>query len=178
MSTTLPVTTILQCGKVAQYLASNDIAKQNGLFNGALNPMLPILIYMERSIVQWQYDINPTDTTLTESANYLWQLYGKYGKAALNIVVNGSTGGGVIPSSGTAPTPLQFVVSGSSIIPAGSSSVTIASFIGFNLLFSRGGVNQTTIDTEQSYYTWNRTTGAFSCYPSAFTDEVFQLFPI
>ncbi len=177
INTLLPNSTILQVGKIAQYLASNDIANKEGLFGGALNSNLALLIYMERTIVQWQYDKDPSDTTLRASCNYLWQLYGKYGREGL-VILNGNTGGGIIPGFGTAPTPLQFIVSGSSPIITGESSKTIASFVGFNLIFARGNITQTTVNTEQSWYTWDRTTGAFTVTPEAQEGELFQLFPI
>lgn len=179
----MPLTTaqIIQIAKISQYLSANDIAK-GSLFGPRKIPITPQVLYMERKAVEWLYNLDSSDSSLTLTSNYLFSLCRGYNLQAQNILNSSGGGGGggsvtpVTPS--TAPTPYQFLVDGSSFIANGESSKTITAFIGFNLLFSRGGIPQSTINTESSYYSWNRTTGEFTCSPAATTGELFQLFAI
>ena len=94
-------------------------------------------------------------------------------------IISGSTSGGSVSpiNPGTAPTPYDFIVSGNSFIPAGDSTKTIYSFIGYNMLFIRNGIPQSQIDSGGSFYSWSKQTGIFTCTGAAATDEVFQLYP-
>lgn len=75
--------------------------------------------------------------------------------------------------------PEDFVVNDvDSFMLDGESSKTLTDFIGYNLLFFRGGIVQSTVNTELSYYTWNKATGAFTCSPAMSTDETIKLMPL
>ena len=79
---------ILLIAKIGQPLSFVDIANQEFLKGGAINSRLPIMIAAERLCVQWDYDTNPTDSTLRETSTYLYQLLGKYANQAENILNN------------------------------------------------------------------------------------------
>jgi hypothetical protein len=151
--------------KVCQYLCTIDIPK-NGLYGGGNDLDLPVKLYNVRTSIEKQYAITPTDSTLTETSNYLYALCGKYALAAQAIVLGS---GGSIPSvvAGTTPLPYQFMVDAStSFITNGESSKTISSFIGYNLLFVRNNITQSTVnDGVGSYYSWSKSTGVFTMYP-------------
>lgn len=167
---------IIQIAKISQYLAAQDVSK-GVLFGQRVAPSTPIVLYCERKAVEWLYDLDPTSDTLTLTANYLYSLCRGYNLKAQSI-----TGGGgsiVPPVPATQPLPLQFIVaaSGTTMID-GQTSVTLTSFIGYNLLFSRGGIPQSTVATEPSYYSWDRSAGILTISPQAFTGELFQIYPV
>lgn len=164
--------------KISQYLASADVAKGN-LFSPQLDERLPLMLYTERRFLEKIYLTDSTYDGLQEVANYCYGLCAPYVSKAQDILNTGSGGssGGVTPPA-TLPLPIEFTVSGSSEIVDGGNNATIIGFVGYNLLFVRGNTTQSQINDGGSYYTWNRTTGNFYCYPSAQTGELFQLIPI
>jgi hypothetical protein len=116
--------------------------------------------------------INPTAEGV---ANYLLWLCGRF---ALEYQAGTGNGGQVIPiTPPIGPAQIEFEVSNSSFMVNGQSTVTIPLFIGYHLIFVRSGITQTTINTGGSYYTWDSTTGVFTCFGPATTGELFQLFP-
>ena len=171
--------TILQIINIAKYsqpLAMVAIEK-GGLNGNGIDVLLPRKIYSVRKNVEWLYDLDPNDDTLTFTANYLYSICAPFNlKAAASI-----TGGGSIsPSSGgTTPSPYDFEVDANSFIPTGGSTVTIPEFIGYNLLFARGGITQSQVvlGGGSSFYSWNKITGLFTCFPAAAATEIFQLYP-
>lgn len=172
---TIPVT--ISVGDASTYLSSNDNAKGNLFGKRLSSPVSPVEIAMATDALRWQYEGDPTDDTLRGFANYLYWLCGKYALEA-QYIISGEGGGTVVPISPSLPYPIQFIVSGSSFMVDGQSSVTITDFVGFNLLFSRGGIAQSTVDTEPSYYSWNRDSGLFTITPAAATGELFQIYAI
>lgn len=168
----------IEIGDASVYLSGNDNAK-GSLFGSRLaSPISPVSIAVATDALRWGYEGDSTDDTLRGTANYLLWLCGKYGLQAQNII-SGSGGGTVVPvAPSNQPLPLQFIVSGSSPIVTGDSSLVINSFIGFNLLFTRGGIAQSNVTTESSYYTWDKNTGTFTCSPAAQAGELFQLYAI
>ncbi len=171
---------ILQITPVAQYLAADKVAR-GGLFGGTCDPKLPITIYMVYKIVKRVYDEDPAYSGIREVALYLYELIQEFAFRAAAIV-DGNTGGQVAPPTPVAlPDVLDFIVSASSIIPTGGSSLTIDSYIGYNLSFDRGGQPQYTTDPGDgsTYFSWNRTTGAFALLNGdAQEGERFRLTPI
>lgn len=159
---------------IAQYLAVKDI-KEKGLFGGGVPVLLPEKIYNIGKSIQRIYDDDPTDSTLTQTANYLYSLCGKYGLQAMNVAVRAGSVSPVTPTS-SLPQPLDFIVSASSIIPTNGTQLSITAFIGYNLSFVRGGVTQyTTNPGSGTYYSWNRNTGLFQLYGDAPTNGAAQL---
>lgn len=163
----------------AQYLATKDIQKR-GLDGGGVDVTLPQKIYNIGKSVQRIYDDDPTDTTLTQTANFLYALCGKYGLQAQVISQNAGHIAAITTTS-SLPLPLDFIISGSSIIATGETSKTFTSFIGYNLSFDRGGQPQYTTDPGDgsTYFSWNRTTGEFALLNGAAqVDERFRITPI
>lgn len=172
------VAQIINIAKISQYLSAQDAAK-GSLFGQRLIPDTSKILYMERKAVEWLYDLDSTDDTLTLTSNYLYSLCRGYNLKASRISGGGGSGGTISPiSPATAPTPLQFIVDGSSTIATGASSVTLTDFIGYNVLFARGGQPVSTIPTEPNYYSWNKTTGLFTISPAAIVGELFQIYAI
>lgn len=121
------------------------------------------------------YDLDPTNANLVGNANYLYALCGAYGVQAGSLI---SGGGSVIPIAPGAslPAPVEFVVDAStSPILAGNNTLYLPTFIGFNMIFSRGGVFQYQINTGSNYYNWNKVTGLFTCYGAAQLTEEFSI---
>ena len=116
------------------------------------------------------------DTNLRKCANYLYWLCGGYALTAQGI----SGEGGVAPivANFDLPAPYDFTVTNTSFIIAGQQSKSITNFIGYNILFIRGGVPQSQNDQGDgtSYFTWNSNTGLFNMYPEASLGEPLLLY--
>lgn len=167
-------TQVININNISEYLAANSVS--NGVLFGAyIDPRLPLMLYMEGRALIWgnQYSA----AKLQSVANYVYALDGRFGAIAQGIISRG--GGGtvtpIVPIS--TPDAIEFVVSGSSPITTGNSNLTISSFIGFNLIFVRNNIPQSTINTGGTYYTWSKTTGIFSCIGAASDTELFQFYP-
>jgi hypothetical protein len=105
----LTVAQIIEVGHASKYLAQIDVLKAP--INGAkLDPRLPITLAMETDSVEWIYDLDNDDSTLTDTSNYLLSLCGAYARRALAII--GSGGGSITPvaPAGYAYTSLGFTV--------------------------------------------------------------------
>lgn len=166
----------LDIASISEYLSFVDI-KKKGNNGGGIDLQLPRKIYAIRKSIAYWYALDSTDDSLTTTSNYLLALCGLYGLEAQGVVTSAGT---VAPSSSsTAPLPLQFIVatSGTTFIN-GDTSVTLTTFIGYNLLFARGGIAQSTVTTEPTYYTWNRSTGLLTINIAAGTGELFQIYPV
>ena len=166
----------LDIASISEYLCYADIAK-GGLYFKGIDRQLPLKIYNIRKSVAYWYDLDPSDDTLITTSNYLIALCGIWGLKAQEIVTSAGTIASI--SATTPPTPLQFIVaaSGTTFID-GQSSATLTSFIGYNLLFARGGIPQSTVSSEPSYYSWDKNTGALNISPDAATGELFQIYPV
>ncbi len=93
----MPLTTaqIINIAKVSEYLARVDSAR-GSLFGQRVSPNAAMILYMERKAVEWMYDHDPTNSTLTLTSNYLYSLCRGYNLQGANIV-NGGSGGSVSP---------------------------------------------------------------------------------
>ena len=172
----LTVAQILDIAKISQYIATIDIEK--GKFMGKrVVPDTPQILYNERKAVEWLYNIDPADTSLTQTSNYLYSLCRGYNLQAQQIAGTGGTITPVNPSQ--IPNPYDFEVTASSLIPDGANSAVISAFIGFNLLFVRNGIPQSTLNIGgNSYFSWNKTLGIITISPAAYSGEQFQLYPV
>lgn len=81
---------IIDVAKVSQYLSVLDIEK-SGLYGKGQDLKLPLKIYNIRKSVEWLYDLDNTDSTLTATSNYLLALCGKYAFEA-QVIINGGSG--------------------------------------------------------------------------------------
>lgn len=180
MSTILSVAEIIEVGKVSTYLSANYTSKQ-GLFGGSvIKPTPPVQIAFVTDALDWGNSGGAqTAASLRQVANYLYWLCGLFQLQAQNII-SGPGGGSVSPATPTLtlPNALDFEVDGSSYIADGESTVTITEYIGYNLIFARGGIDQNTTNIGGSYFSWNRVTGEFVCYPAASAGELFRLVPV
>ena len=172
----LTVAQIINIAKISQYLALNDIAN-GGLWGKGQDLELPQKIYNIRKSIEYWYYLDPSDTTLTPTSNYLLSLCGKYYLEAQNIIFN-SNSVSTVSSIGN-PQPYQFIVNSSdSFILSGESTKTITAFVNYNLFFVRNNITQSTVDNGGTYFSWTPSTGTFICYPAAAEGELFQLYAV
>lgn len=175
MAAILTIPQVITLGDATIYLMGNDVAA-GSLWGARLNTQnTVVLVAYVTDALRWQYEIDPTEPTLRQVANYLIWLCGIYGAQARAF----SGGGTVIPIQPSAtPAALEFYVTDSTPVKTGESSVTFLQFIGFKLLFNRGNQPQATVsDGFSSYYSWNSVTGLFQCFPAASANELFALIP-
>jgi hypothetical protein len=172
----LTITQILDIAKISQYIATIDI--ESGKFYGRrVVPETPQVLYNERKAVEYWYNLSPNDPSLIETSNYLYSLCRGYNLQAQQIAGTGGVITPVIPSQ--IPNPLIFEVSPTTVVPSGATSATITGFIGFNVLFVRNGIPQSTLNINgDSYFSWSKNLGLLTIHPAAITGEVFQIYPI
>lgn len=171
----LTVAQIIDIAKISQYLAQVDVNKGN-LFSPRVAPLTPQILYLERKAVEWMYNLDPANTSLFQTSQYLYSLCRGYNLQAQQI---SGTAGAISPvNPAQIPNPYDFEVTASSLIANGQSSVTLSAFIGFNVLFVRNGIPQSTINTGGTYYSWVKATGLFTISPAAITGESFQIYPV
>jgi hypothetical protein len=171
----LTVAQIIDIGKISQYLAQNDVLKGN-LFSPPVARTTPQILYLERKAVEWMYNIDPANTSLVQTSQYLYSLCRGYNLQAQQISGTAGAISPVVPAQ--IPNPYDFEVDATSLISNGQSSVTLNAFIGFNVLFVRNGIPQSIINTGGSYYSWVKATGVFTISPAAVTGEQFQIYPV
>ena len=172
----LTVAQILDVAKVSQYLATLDIEK--GKFMGKrVVPETPQILSNEIFGIEYWYNLDPSDPSLIDTANYLYSLCRGYNLQAQQI---SGTGGVITPvNPSQIPNPYNFEVSATSLVPAGATNATISAFIGFNILFVRNGIPQSTLNINgDSYFSWNKNLGLLTIHPAAISGEIFQLYPI
>lgn len=77
-STSLLPVSVLNVAKISQYLATISVAAGGNYKQRATAQNLAKLIYAVRKAVQLRYDQNPNDATLPATANYLYDLCGRF----------------------------------------------------------------------------------------------------
>jgi hypothetical protein len=126
----VPVSTYLTIAGICQYLSADGSSKNLAFKGNTTRPNQSRLIYMVRSAVQWQYDIDPNNADLPQMANYMYSLCNPYVSQA-QIISNAGVAGSVInPSTGsqvTIATPsYQFKVGEvGALMTAGETTLTI-----------------------------------------------------
>lgn len=174
MATNLTPTQIINIARISQYLAGDDVAKGT-MFGARKIPTSDRLLYMERKAVSWMNDLDPSNSTLRLTSNYLYSLCRGYNLRA-SAISGGSGSISPITPSTFVPAPIEFIVTGSSFMADGDTSVLIPQFAGYNILFNRDNMPQTQIDTGNgTYFTWNRNTTLFTVYGAANLDELFSI---
>jgi len=170
----LTVAQKLVIADICEYLAVIAI-KKGGLYAAGIPIDLPEKIYNIKTSIQYRYDTDPSDDTLEGTSNYLYSIC-RFVLQAQNIMLIAGSVSGIVAN--TTPSAYRFVVDAStSFIIDGQSSKTITAFIGYDLIFVRSGITQSTIDDGGSYYSWTSSTGGLVIYPAATTSESFQLIP-
>ena len=174
------VSEILTLAPIAGYLAQKDIDKANKLSRSLLNQVLPQQIHSVWFYIKRVYSINPLHEDLEECANYLWALMGNYGELAQGV---SGSGGYVTPiTPANPPNELHFEVDGSSPILSGGTTLDLSTYnyIGYNILFVRNNVPQSTIEQNgATYYSWNKATAILTLLNGAAqTEDLFDIYPI
>lgn len=126
----VPITTYLNIARICQYLSSNGNSQKLLLQGGGNRPDQSALLYVTRNIIQWQYDLDPSDADLPQMANYMYSLCNPYVAEAQRIINAGTTGNIVNPSTGTnvtiATPSYQFKVGEvGALMTAGETTLTI-----------------------------------------------------
>lgn len=163
--------------KISEFLCAIAIRK-GGLYGDGIPLDLPEKIYAVRKTIEYLYDQDPNDTSLVATSNYLYSLC-RFNLQAQGIMGDAGIIAGIIAR--TSPNPYQFFVTSSSTpLQDGQSTVTLTSFIGYNLIFNRNWIPQGSVDPANggSWYSWSRTTGILTVVPAVVTTEFIQLFPI
>jgi len=173
---------VIGISKASQFLATTAILK-GGLYGKGLDLQLPRKLYSIRKNVEYRYqqeDIAGGETpsaALVSVSNKLYSLC--YAVNEATAIFNGGSGGGsVTPVNPGVVQPYYFNVGAGEFFDNGDSSKTLPSeWGGKNIIFSRGGVNQSTVASEPSYFSWNPTTRIFTVTPAATTGELFSIIP-
>ena len=169
----LTVAEKIDIGKTSAYLVGEEL--DNGdIHSDILNEKQRILLRIVTDTIETQYNIDPSDSTLEKTSNYLLRLCKFKDKAQEDIASGGS---GSIPT--TPPSTLNqlnFTVaaSGTTLID-GQSSTTISEFIGFNIVVVKNGTGLTQNITAPVRYTWVKSTGLLTVVPAAFLGDEFQI---
>lgn len=172
------VAEILNYAPTASYLAANAVDKAKLFNKNNLNPILPQQIYALYFILKEIYNRNPVYDGLVPCANYLWEIMGRYGIQAQGIFGSGGSVTPITPS--LVPDPFDFIVDGSSLIPTGGSSVDLSAYgyIGFDIIFVRGGIPQSINNTGGYYYSYDNTTAILTLLGGAAqATESMQIYP-
>lgn len=160
---------------------ANDNAKGVMFGQRKTAPSSPITQAIVTDALRWSYEGGTTtDIEQRQMANYLLWLINPYGITAQYIINTTSGGGTVVPGTATRPDPLDFIVSASSVLPTGTTGATIAAFAGWNLQFSRGGIEQNTtnVGDGSSYFSWVRASGLLGISPALQDGELVRLTPV
>lgn len=88
MPSTFTIQQILSFAAISQYLASNEQASGSALKSGSIITTQPALLYVEGSILQSMYTLNPNGPTIRSTAEYVLSLCGKYLSQAQAIVAS------------------------------------------------------------------------------------------
>lgn len=154
----------INIGKVSTYLANSNTAK-GVLFGGRIYPNLPTILAMETDSVNWIYEYDNTDSTLTETTAYLYALCGKYAVQAIPLVTGGgSSSGGTTPQIIKSPIPITGADFATSTAWNGTNSdgITIRSTYTLQIFWN---------DIQrflQEGTEWNRTSSGFNITASGF----------
>jgi len=108
---------ILLRAEISQYLAQISIIK-GGVYGGGTPAYLPSLIYQVRKSVNRVYTLDPTNSNLVKTANYLEAICGAFGVRASYLI---NSGGSIPATSNT--TFFGAPVSGTYVATADGQSV-------------------------------------------------------
>lgn len=104
----------IQYGKVSSYLAATDFSRQKLLKGIPFRNELPLLLSTVTDLVDWNNSRDGNDETLVDTANYTYQLCGRYIPKAKLTIANNMQGIIVNPANGVQstlqPVYLQFRV--------------------------------------------------------------------
>lgn len=168
---------ILLWARISQALAGIGEAKKQYTTGETIDLDLDMKISLTRKDVIYAYEQDPTSDETYQQANFLYALCFPYMLQAQFL--DGGSGGSVTPvTPSSRPSPLYFIVADGTFLENGDTSKSIPDFLNYGLIFTRGGVPQSTVVTEPSYFTWNPLTAEFTCSPSIMTGELIGLIPV
>ena len=176
------ISDIINIAKISQYLSSNVIEK-SGLNGGGVNKKLPHLLYCVRKNVEWAYGNNVGYDGIQAAANYLYALCAPFNIQA-NYILNNGVGGVVLSPINPPnfyPDPLDFEVTASSIILQGESTLDLSNYgyVGFNILFFVGHIQQSKVDDGGAYYAWDKNTAILTLFNrTAQLGDIFTIYPV
>lgn len=103
MASQFTIPQVIAFAQISQYLSSNDQAAATALKSGSIITTQPALLYVEGSLLQSMYALNPNGSTIRKTAEYVLSLCGKYLSQAQIILNNLATSPPVItgPSNQT-----------------------------------------------------------------------------
>jgi hypothetical protein len=130
MAVFVPTSTYINYGKISQFLAADNIAKNMLLKGGDKAPNMSLLIEIARKAIEWKSGIDNTDESINDTSLYLYDLCGRYIRQAKIILNSGQTGTIINPSTGnqvTIATPFeQFRVGDpGALMTAGETTLTL-----------------------------------------------------
>jgi hypothetical protein len=167
---------IIEWANMSQALAAIGEAKKNALAGAAIDKDLHIKIYVEKKSLEWELADDASSDNLFQIGNWVYALCFPY---VLQAQQETGDGGQIAPITPAGrPSPYYFYVSSSSFIVTGGSSKTISLFEGYNLIFTRNGIPQSTVVTEPSYFTWDAESSEFTCSPALVEGELIGLIPV
>lgn len=77
------------------------------------------------------------------------------------------------------PNPIEFEVNDSDTpIISGGTSLIIPQFVGYNVTFNRNNLPQTQLNSQPTYFRWNKVTCLFQCFPAAVKTDLFSINPV
>lgn len=175
---------VVERGYASISLSANYNSKASLFKGGTLNPKAPVVIMLVTYALDWGNEGGAqTEQSLRSTANYDIWLMGMFGAQAA-ILIAGGGGGSVTPiTPGGNPAPYIFEVSDSSFIETGESVKQFPStWVGREILFFRGTVLQSDINTGGTYYSWDSLNAILTLLPSgasgqASVGELFQIYP-
>lgn len=110
----LPIVTYLNIARICQYLAADGNSKKLLFKGGGNRASQSFLLNVTRNIIQWQYDLNPSDPDIPKMLLYMYSLCNPYIAQAQQIAGQGQAGQIINPSTGTTVTitnpNIQFTV--------------------------------------------------------------------
>lgn len=137
MASEYPIATLIEIGQLSQTLSNIDNENKLLLNSGNLDPRLPISIYQVWKPLSLRYSANPSDPTLRQVGEWLWQLCGPYGNQAYNIIRN--IGGG--PAVITGPSNQSGVVGFTATFSVSVTSATTPTYQWFQNGLPISGAN-------------------------------------
>lgn len=139
---------------------TNNELKNGKVHGGYLDKNWPILIYVVRQALEWLDELDSSHEDIDTIGNYLIAICRWQARAQASIVDGGDLV--IIQNPAfTYPSPIDFIVNGSSsIMITGETVLVIPEFVGYNVELTRGGMVQFTTEPEDgsTYYSWNKTT--------------------
>jgi len=164
---------VLSIAKISEYLWNDAIPKEKGFFNGTIDPRKATQLYMEWKALNYGLDQNIS--TVPGVSNYVFALCGAKVAIAQEILVNGSTGGNVVPGGGG-----QGVREYSKFAVEGTLSITFSEAVNTTLLYaSRGGIDVGAIITSGvptgNQILWTSSTGTLTFAVPFYLNEFVRI---